>query len=59
MKKDAFCSYIGQFEHKPPLAKDSAATRMAEFKAAFGQTPDSLEPELIQYINALAQRKRP
>ena len=59
MKKDAFCSYIAQFEHKPPLAKDSAATRMAEFKTAFGQTPDSLEPELIQYINALARRKRP
>ena len=59
MKKDAFCSYIAQFEQNSPLAKDSAATRMAEFKTAFGMTPDSLEPELIQYINSLARRKRP
>ena len=59
MKKDAFCSYIAHFERKPPLAKDSAATRMAEFKTAFGLTPDSLEPELIQYINSRARRKRP
>ena len=59
MKKEAFCSYIAQFERKPPLAKDSATTRMAEFKTAFGFTPDSLEPELIEYINSLARRKRP
>jgi hypothetical protein len=59
MKKEAFCSYIAHFERKLPLAKDSAATRMAEFKTAFGLTPDSLEPELIQYINSRARRKRP
>ena len=59
MKKDAFCSYVAHFDTKEPLGKDSAADRMAEFKTAFGMTPDALEPELIQYINSLARRKRP
>ena len=59
MKKDAFCSYVAHFDTKEPLGKDSAADRMAEFKTAFGMTPDALEPELIQYINSLARKKRP
>ena len=59
MKKDAFCSYVAHFDTKAPLEKDSAADRMAEFKTVFGVTPDALEPELIQYINSLARRKRP
>ena len=59
MKKDAFCSYVAHFDKKEPLGKDSAADRMADFKTAFGMTPDALEPELIQYINSLARRKRP
>ena len=59
MKKDAFCSYVAHFDTKEPLGKDSAADRMAEFKNAFGVTPDALEPELIQYIHSLARRKRP
>lgn len=58
-KKDAFCSYVAHFDTKEPLGKDSAADRMAEFKTAFGTTPDVLEPELIQYIHSLARRKRP
>ncbi|MEO2040798.1 MAG: DUF1570 domain-containing protein [Pirellulales bacterium] len=59
MKKDAFCSYIAHFKTKKPLEEDSVADRMAEFKTAFGVTPDAMEPELIQYINSLTQRKRP
>ena len=59
MKKDAFCSYVAHFDTKEPLGKDSAADRMAEFKNAFGVTPDALELELIQYIHSLARRKRP
>ena len=58
MKKEAFCSYIAHFKSKAPLTEDSAANRLDDFKTAFGNAPDALEPELIRYINSLVRRNR-
>ena len=59
MRREDFCTYIAHFSKKGPLELDSPEERMNEFKNAFQCEPDDLEPAIIQYINAIARRKRP
>lgn len=55
-RRVAFANYIRSLATKRPLDSDSPATRLAEFKAAFGETPESLEEPLIRYIEMLPVR---
>jgi hypothetical protein len=55
-KRDAFAAYLRTIAGKQPCGADSPEQRMEEFEAAFGATPDALEPEVQRMMARLHAR---
>ena len=51
-----FSNYLRSLATKCPLSSDSSSARLAEFQAAFGESPDALEKPLIRYLGGLPTR---
>ena len=56
-RKDQFVDYLRTIAAKPPLAEDDAATRTAEFEAAFGQPPEAFEDDVLRHLDRLAAKR--
>ena len=57
-RRDAFAGYLRTIAGKQPCGPDSPERRLEEFAAAFGATPDALEPE-VQRMMARLHARRP
>jgi hypothetical protein len=55
-KRDAFAGYLRTIAAKQPCGDDSPERRLEEFTAAFGSTPDALEPEVQRMMARLHAR---
>jgi hypothetical protein len=55
-KRDAFAGYLRTIAAKQPCGDDSPERRLEEFTAAFGATPDALEPEVQRMMARLHAR---
>jgi hypothetical protein len=55
-KRDAFAAYLRTIAAKQPCGADSPEQRLEEFEAAFGATPDALEPEVQRMMARLHAR---
>lgn len=56
-RKDQFVGYLRKIAAKPPLAEDDAATRNAEFEAAFGQPAEAFEDDVLRHLDRLAAKR--
>jgi len=48
-----FIDYLTQLAAKPPIVRDSPEARVAEFKAAFGESIADLDAEFLRYMNRI------
>ncbi len=48
-----FHAYLQQLAEKPPLVWDEPATRLSEFKAAFGQDLEAIDRDLLRFIERI------
>jgi hypothetical protein len=55
-KRDAFAGFLRTIAAKRPCGDDSPERRLEEFTAAFGATPDALEPEIQRMMARLHAR---
>lgn len=55
-KRDAFAGYLRTIAAKQPCGADSPEQRLEEFAAAFGATPDAMEPEVQRMMARLHAR---
>lgn len=55
-KREAFAGYLRTIAVKQPCGEDGPERRLAEFEAAFGATPDALEPEVQRMMARLRAR---
>jgi hypothetical protein len=55
-KREAFTGYLRTIAAKQPCGEDAPEQRLAEFEAAFGATPDALEPEVQRLMARLRAR---
>ncbi len=54
--REQFFEYLAILRKKPPLAEDTPAQRLADFKAAFGPDIGKLEEEFTRYMRTLPAR---
>lgn len=56
-RKKEFTDYLRTQAAKPPLAEDSVAERRRDFEAAFGQSPEAIEQDVVKAMARLASQR--